>query len=159
MDPKRRVLPLLAAVLAGGVACNSVVPASDGVNAIRTTTSFGFCLGYCRTTLEVTADGMVFVEEATRQADLPRVVRTAPLSAEEWSRLVGAVDRAALEALPATVGCPDCADGGAESVEVIGTDWREQVTFEFNASLPELQPLLSRLRALRERFPRTDALP
>jgi hypothetical protein len=159
MDPKRRVVLLLAAVLAGSAACNSVVPAPDEVDAIRTTTSFGFCLGYCRTTLEVTADGMVFIEESTRQADLPRVVRTAPISAEEWSRLVEAVDRAALEALPATVGCPDCADGGAESVEVIGTDWRDQVTFEFNASLPELQPLLSRLRGLRERFPRTGAVP
>ena len=159
MNPTRTLFLLLGAVLAGSAACTSVAPGADGVSTIRTTTSFGFCLGYCRTILEVTAEGMVFIEEPTRQADLPRVVRTAPISAEEWRGLVEAVDRAALEALPPTVGCPDCADGGAESVEVIATDWRDQVTFEFDASLPQLQPLLSRLRPLRERFPRTDATP
>jgi hypothetical protein len=159
MNSTRRLLFLLSTVLAGSAACTSVEPGPEGVSTIRTTTSFGFCLGYCRTILEVTAEGMVFIEEPTRQADLPRVVRTAPISAEEWRSLVAAVDRAALEALPPTVGCPDCADGGAESVEVIGRDWRDEVTFEFNAALPQLQPLLSRLRPLRERFPRTDATP
>jgi hypothetical protein len=155
----RRLALLVLTVVAGSSGCTSVGPEPDGVSTIRTTTSFGLCLGYCRTTLEVTADGMVFIEEPTRQADLPRVVRTAPISAEEWRSLVEAVDRAALQALPPTVGCPDCADGGAESVEVIADDWREQVTFEFNASLPALQPLLSRLRPLRARFPRTEAAP
>ena len=159
MNSTRRLLLVVLTVVAGSAACTSVAPGTEGVSTIRTTTSFGFCLGYCRTILEVTADGMVFVEEPTRQADLPRVVRTAPISAEEWRSLVEAVDRAALEALPPTVGCPDCADGGAESVEVIATGWRDQVTFEFNAPLPALEPLLSRLRPLRERFPRTDARP
>jgi hypothetical protein len=48
-------------------------------------------------------------------------------------------------------GCPDCADAGAESVEVFGLDWSKRVTFDHGAPMPELQPLLGRVRALRGR--------
>src|SRR5215470_8416593 len=60
------------------------------VTAIRTTTSFGFCLGYCRATLEVTASGMTLVEESTR-GDLPPVRRTAEISPSEWRQLTESV--------------------------------------------------------------------
>lgn len=126
------------------------------VTAIRTTTSFGFCLGYCRATLEVAADGMVFLEESPRR-ELPPVRRTAEISASEWRQLTEAVNRAAFEALPATVGCPDCADAGAESLEVLSPDWQDAVTFEFGAATPQLQPLLDRMRTLRGRFTPTTA--
>src|SRR5687768_5947088 len=116
----RRLLSIVL-ILAGasGVRCDSTTSASEDVSVIRTTTSFGFCLGYCRATLEVTAEGMVYVEEGTRQSNLPTVRRTAPSSATEWRELTEAVDREVIESLPATIGCPDCADGGAESVEVV----------------------------------------
>ena len=121
------------------------------MTAIRTTTSFGFCLGYCRATLEVTANGMTFIEESPR-GGLPPVRRTAKVSASEWRLLTEGVNRAAFEALPATVGCPDCADGGAESLEVLSRDWQRGVTFEFGATIPQLEPLLERMRMLRGRF-------
>ena len=126
------------------------------MTAIRTTTSFGFCLGYCRATLVVTANGMTFVEESPR-GGLPPVQRTAEVSASEWRLLTEGVNRAAFEVLPATVGCPDCADGGAESLEVLSRDWQEGVTFEAGATMPPLQPLLERMRTLRRRFPPTTA--
>lgn len=132
-------------------ACDSSPSASSSATAFRATTSFGFCLGYCRTSLEITPEEMVFTEESPR-GELPPVRRTARLTAGEWNELVVAVDRSALERLPGTLGCPDCADGGAESLGVIATDWRKEVTFEFGAPVPELQPLLARVRALRERF-------
>jgi hypothetical protein len=157
----RRGLPRPLFLLVGaaliGSACVSTTSASSDVNVIRSTTSFGFCLGYCRTTLEVTPNGIVFVEEETRPGGLPPVRRTAAISDAEWRQLTSAVDRQAIESLPPTVGCPDCADGGAESVEIVATDWRDQVTFEFNVSPPGLQLLLTHLRALRERFPPTEA--
>jgi hypothetical protein len=157
MVPKRLIPALLILFAAlGGVACDST-SASDDVNLIRTTTSFGFCIGYCRATLEVTADGIVFLEEGTRQPGLPPVRRTAPITPSEWRALTEGVDQDDIESLPDTIGCPDCADGGAESVEVIATDWRKEVTFEFDAEVRELQPLLGRLRALRARFPPTVA--
>src|SRR5688500_4593040 len=138
MGPKRLLSIFLILAAGAGVRCDSTTSASEDVSVIRTTTSFGFCLGYCRATLEVTAEGMVYIEEGTRQSNLPTVRRTAPISATEWRELTEAVDREVIESLPATIGCPDCADGGAESVEVVAPDWRDEVTFEFNAALPQL---------------------
>ena len=158
MVPKRFIFLFAAAVTAAiGTACSST-SASDEISLIRSTTSFGFCLGYCRTTLEVTADGIVFIEEGTRQGELPPVRRTAPISESEWRELAEAADQEdAFESLPETIGCPDCADGGAESVEVIGADWSDEVTFEFGATVAEIQPLVAQLRALRAQFPPTEA--
>jgi hypothetical protein len=139
---------VLFALLAG--ACGSSPAGPDGIATIRTTTSFGFCAGYCKTTLVITSDQMLFVEEGLRTDVAPRR-RTLSITAAEWEALVSAVDRRTLEPLPSVIGCPDCADGGAESLEVVGEDWQKGVTFEFNATIPELQPLLTRVRALRER--------
>jgi hypothetical protein len=121
---------------------------------IRSTTSFGFCWGYCRTTLDITPTEMVFVEDGWRD-EVPVVRRTARVSSEEWQALLSAVDRSRIEPLPARIGCPDCADGGAESLEVVAGDWQKTVTFEYDAALPQLQPLLERVRVLRRRFPLT----
>jgi hypothetical protein len=148
----RVLILILCGAAFGSLACASSPAGADDVAVIRATTSFGFCLGYCKTTLEITPDGLTYVEEATRSGELPPVRRTAAVSASEWEALVAALDRSKIEALPETVGCPDCADGGAESIEVIGAGWRKSVTFEFGATIPELQPLLERVRVLRGRF-------
>lgn len=142
---------LILAAACTAMACDSSPSAPDTVTAIRTTTSFGFCVGYCETTLEIGTDLMSFVEES-RRGELPTRMRSAPLSSAEWDSLIDALDQRAIERLPDVVGCPDCADGGAESLEVIAADWRKRVTFEHGARMPELQPLLDRVRALRGRF-------
>ena len=156
MRGMRLQLAVVAFAVAGGTSCSTSPVAPDALTTLRTSTSFGFCLGYCRATLDITSVEMVYVEES-RQGELPPVRRVSPVSAAEWKSLVDALDRAALERLPATVGCPDCADGGAESLEVFGSDWQKRVTFEFGAAMPELQPLLARVRTLRERFEPTVA--
>jgi hypothetical protein len=145
------ILPVLAAALAAACDSSSSPTATNGVSTIRSTTSFGFCLGYCRTTLDVSSNEFAFVEEGTRSTDVTPRRRTGSISSSEWESLAGAVDRDRVQALPDVIGCPDCADGGAESIEIHGEGWRKTVTFEFGANVPELQPLLDRVRALRER--------
>jgi hypothetical protein len=148
MTSRRTLLAFLAFTLAG---CGSSPTQSDAdIAVIRSTTSFGFCVGYCKATLEITPERMVFLEESPRGDRAPRQ-RSAAITTEEWNALVAAVDRAKIESLPAQIGCPDCADGGAESLEVVGAEWQRRVTFEFGASIAELQPLLERVRALRTR--------
>jgi hypothetical protein len=142
---------LLALVASTFVGCGSSPTGPDDVAAIRVATSFGFCLGYCQATLEITPQGLVYLEEDLR-GGLPPRRQSATLSAAEWQSLVEAVDRSRMESLPERIGCPDCADGGAEWLEVVATDWQRRITFEARASIPELQPLLERARALRSRF-------
>jgi len=87
---------------------------------------------------------------------LPEQRFTTQLTPTEWQdikRLAANVD---FDALPDTVGCPDCADGGAEGLSVERAAGAESVALEFRASIPEAQPLLDRVRAIRDRLMPAD---
>ncbi|MGH9419952.1 MAG: hypothetical protein ACRD3J_08265, partial [Thermoanaerobaculia bacterium] len=75
----------------------------------------------------------------------------AALSAGEWQEIAQLAADARIGALPDTIGCPDCADGGAESLTIAGATERT-ITFEHGARIEEVQPLLERVRALRTRL-------
>lgn len=146
------------AAIAWLTACanTTAAPASATVTRIISTTSFGMCLGYCTTRLEITEGQAVLIREARggrgAPQNLPEQRYTAQLSASEWQdiqRLAANVD---FDALPATVGCPDCADGGAEGLTVEGPSGAESVSLEFRAAIPQAQPLLDRVRAIRDRL-------
>lgn len=146
----RTRLPHLVVVAAVFSACDSSSPTeATSVAQIRATTSFGFCSGYCRTSLEITSDEVVYVKEGWRGE--PPVRRTMRLTPSEWRDLARTVDRRAFDTLPAVIGCPDCADAGAEAL-IVGPEWQDSVTFDYGADLPALQELLDRVRAIRARF-------
>jgi len=147
---------LLAVSFGLMAACGSPTRPAD-VLQVRATTSFGFCVGYCRTTLEITPTEAVYTREGWRGE--PPIVRREPLAAAEWSDLTRAVDRDGLGALPDVIGCPDCADAGAESVGVVAADWTKTVTFDHGADVPTIQPLLERVRVIRRRFEQVSSPP
>jgi hypothetical protein len=60
--------------------------------------------------------------------------------------------QARFDDLEPVLGCPDCADGGAETLSATISGEHETVTFEYNARVPELEPLLDRMRTLAERL-------
>ena len=137
------------------VACDKGEPTAptEGVALVRSTTSFGMCLGYCRSALEITADHTTYrlFDDRTAQPVLERTVAT---SAAEWQAVSSAVDRATLEGLPSVIGCPDCADGGAESLKVLASGWSKAVAFEYGAAVPQLHPLVAQVRDIRDRLDR-----
>ncbi len=140
------------AVLLALAACASAQQSPAEIRQIVSTTSFGMCVGYCTTRLEISAAGAVLTRQARggRGApDLPDQRFTAPLSAAEWDEFARLAAQADLGALPDVIGCPDCADGGAETLSI---DGGRSVTFDFGAPLSEAQPLLARVRALRARL-------
>jgi hypothetical protein len=63
------------------------------------------------------------------------------------------VDTAAIHALEGVHGCPDCADGGAEWIQIEGAD-SVRVTFEYGAELGGIEELQREIRELRARFER-----
>jgi hypothetical protein len=142
------VLGFLPLVLS---ACDGSATSASDVSLIEWTSSFGFCLpeAYCTTRLQVEGRQAVLTLES-RQS--PAVRTETTLSSAEADALAEAAADARFEELPAVVGCPDCADGGAETVRVIAAGDEDAVTFEYNSELEELEPLLGRLRALVERL-------
>lgn len=146
---------LAAVVLALALgACATDAPAPVGVRQVVSTTSFGMCVGYCSTRLEISEAGTVLVRSSRGGrggVTLPDQRIAAPLAAGEWQEIAQLAANARIAALPDTIGCPDCADGGAETLTIAGATERT-ITFEFGARIEEAQPLLERVRALRTRL-------
>jgi hypothetical protein len=143
-----------ASVLALALAaCATDAPAPANVTRVVSTTSFGMCMGYCTTRLEISDGQAVLIRQArggrggdTGQPD-QRFQRT--LSASEWQEIQRLAANADIDALPDVVGCPVCADGGAEGLTIESSGHSESVSFEHGANIAQAQPLLDRVRALR----------
>ena len=144
----------LAAVVALTLAsCGS--GAAPGVLQVVSTTSFGMCAGYCSTRLEI-SEGAAVLTRTSRGGrgaqELPEQRFVQTLTADEWVEITRLAAAAKFHGLPPVIGCPDCADGGAESLTIIGYTVPETVSFEHGATIEQVQPLLDRVRALRAKL-------
>lgn len=129
--------------------------AGTGVKQVASTTSFGMCMGYCKTRLEISEAGAVLVREPWGRggpSGLPEQRFESPLAAGEWREIARLAAAAKIDALPETIGCPDCADGGAESLTIVDGDGPKTITFDHGATIEEAAPLLAKVRALREKM-------
>lgn len=135
----------LAACLA---ACTPRAASPDADLVFASGTSFGECVGWCWR--ETVADGET-ARITLRDYDpaTPDSVLSYPLDPARWARLTDALDLRALQAADTVYGCPDCADGGAEWIEVRWEGYRKRVTFEHGATVEGLEPLIEAARALR----------
>ena len=146
-------------VVAAGMfltACVSPPPSPPtSVHQIVSTTSFGMCVGYCTTRLEISPGRAVLIREARggrgAPQNLPEQRFTTILTPDEWDAFATLAANANLSGLPPVIGCPDCADGGAESLTIVG-DQSRSIAFEFNSNVEQAAPLLERVRALRTRL-------
>ena len=116
---------------------------------IETGTSFGECLGYCSTTLYLDAEYQLIVRSSWDTEQYPELSDRQAMDPDLWSQLVGVADIEPLTRMDEVLGCPDCADGGAEWVALSLSGRREKVTFEYGAEVEPIAPLLSLLRRLR----------
>lgn len=157
-----KMIKLAALAFAFALSACATAPApASSVTRVVSTTSFGMCVGYCTTRLEITEGEAVLIREARGGRGAPNPAQTpqrfsTPLTAAEWAdiqRLAAATD---LTTVPDVVGCPDCADGGAEGLTIESASGAESVSLEHRASLPAAQPLLNRVRALRDRLTPQD---
>lgn len=132
-------------------ACDATVGTDTGISRIESTTSFGMCVGYCRTRLEITPATVVLVREPGGRGapTLPVQRFERALAPTEWQSLSRTAASARFAGLPETIGCPDCADGGAETLSVTDATGTKAVNFDHGKDIPELQPLLNQVRDIR----------
>lgn len=128
---------------------------APGVSSVASTTSFGMCVGYCSTQLEI-SEGQAVLTRTSRGGrgtqELPDQRFTQTLTHAEWVEITHLAAAAKFEGLPPVIGCPDCADGGAESLTVNGGTVPKTVSFEHGATVEQVQPLLERVRAIRAKL-------
>jgi hypothetical protein len=114
------------------------------IKSIKHGTSFGMCVGYCSGENTYTSEKAVFVGSGH---NLKTLTYTKPLSTEKWEAFKSKVDREAFFDLSQTIGCPDCADGGAEWLEIeTSLGQKHKVTFEYRKEPDTLRELVALLR-------------
>lgn len=84
---------------------------------IKYGTSFGMCWDYCISDLVLSPGTNVFTKKGW-STTLPTVSCTGALSDADWNNVKTGVDINAFFSLAATIGCPDCSDGGSEWIEM-----------------------------------------
>lgn len=155
MMSRAMFMGVAAALCLAACASAPAQPSQQNVTQIVSTTSFGMCVGYCTTRLEISEGRAVLIRQARggrgAPQNLPDQRYATVLTPEEWDAFERLAANTNLSALPDTIGCPDCADGGAESLTITGEGSRT-VAFEFGAAIPQATPLLERVRALRARL-------
>lgn len=137
--------------------CSSVAvqaPADTDALTVRSGTSFGMCVGNsCQKDYVFNGTSVTLTQSGTRtQSQSPARTCQSRLSAAEWSTLKVASNLDAFQKQPEIIGCPDCADGGAEYIELQQGDSKHRVTFPFGKTIPGFEPLVDALRQQRERF-------
>lgn len=129
--------------------CNTVKNAvPSDIISVKHGTSYGHCMGYCTREEVYTSGSMVYTQQSRDESN-PEKVRTEPFSENAFQKLTTSFDRQKWNALPETIGCPDCADGGAEYVEIATTSGVKRVTFDAGSDPEGLGKILAQFRAKR----------
>lgn len=130
--------------------CENAEPlTSEEVPEIRYGTSFGECRDYCVDDLEVNAE---FVYFSTYGWDdkIVATTKTLDFSVRAYNEILGMIDKEKFLALDPVIGCPDCADGGEEWIEVRIGQRTKKVTFEYQADVDGIMEAVDELRLLVE---------
>lgn len=124
------------------------------IQSISSGTSFGMCMGYCNKEATFNQEKVVITQIANRgsKETYPDIKKEITFSANEWSAILQTIDINKFNTLPERIGCPDCADGGAEWIEIVSKTGTKKVTFEFNNDVPEIQNLVVKMRDLRDKY-------
>ena len=113
--------------------------------------------------MEITENAIIYTQLPNQSGGgakpLPVIKQKIPLKHEKWEDLLKVNAYTDFQKLPNTIGCPDCADGGAEWIEVNKAShfdcqtprrlFSKKVTFEYGKPLPANNTFAEKLRELR----------
>ncbi len=123
----------------------------SNIQSVKYGNSFGFCVGFCNREIEVRNTNIQF-EANTNEVESKTINRKSNIDINYWEVLIKSIDINDFISLKSTIGCPDCADGGAEWLEVKGANVDYKVTFEYGNEPQVLKDALRLLRAYNDVF-------
>lgn len=130
--------------------CSQEPGAQTEIVKIKYGTSFGFCSGYCWKQLVIKSDQLEF-EKMSRDENEP-VHCDREIDCSEWIPVTQNINLAKFFTLDETIGCPDCADGGAEWIEIQTQTSKHKVTFDYQSPPSEISSYVAELRELMKTF-------
>ncbi len=118
-------------------------------------TSFGMCVGPCRKEMSLQNDEISFTvfytEGRGATGGTPKTFKEV-MDVTSRNSILKNIDYESFKKLNEIVGCPDCADGGAEWVEITKGDTKHKVTFELGKAPKEIESLVTVLREKKVYF-------
>lgn len=147
------LLTILSVILFSNFQCEEMEKEEAGqVEYISYGTSFGECLGYCVREILVSG-GITFTKSGWGlDGELPDSTCSLVFIQSPLPGYLDDIDLDAFMAMDETIGCPDCADGGAEWLEIGFDGEAKRVTFEYMNEPAELQDIIPSLRETMDGF-------
>lgn len=117
-----------------------------GIKQISYGLSFGECIGYCKYEMILRRGFSTFIQSGWNDT-IETITCAEPLTAATWESFKDGFDPDKFLDFPEIIGCPDCADGGAEWVEFeFSSGKKHRVTFEYMNEPEKLKDFVSELR-------------
>lgn len=118
---------------------------------IKYGTSFGMCADYCKR--ELVLNGAKAIFSKSKNGNIPDTKTcTKQLDETTLAALRKNLDMNLLASLPDVIGCPDCADGGAEFVEITANGKTKKVAYEYGKTPPALVDLIGVIKPVFKSF-------
>lgn len=135
-------------------ACDEPIEKSvRNYTSVKYGTSFGECMGYCIAEIELVDSKIEFKEQGWELAgELPVNMKSENVNPAYWSTLISSIEFESFEQLDSVIGCPDCADGGSEWIEITKDGQTHRVVFEYWNEPKELYRLVRVLRTYINAF-------
>lgn len=126
---------------------------TNDIEYIKYGTSFGECLGYCKNNITVTDSKIVFHKSGwSLDGLLPEISKTENIDSKYTTELIDKIDFDSFLKLDSIIGCPDCADGGAEWIEIRSKGKSHKVIFEYMNEPGETKEYIGYLRTYLNTF-------
>jgi hypothetical protein len=122
---------------------------SENIGYIKTGTYFGHCVGYCQESFTITSGKISYQAKTNGNSGEPEISSDDTFAAADYNNLLKTISLKNFTALADRIGCPDCADGGGEWIEIKYGNSVKKIDFEYNAEIPEIKDFLEKLRIIR----------
>lgn len=109
--------------------------------------SFGHCVGFCKKELVVSKNRVSYIQ--SKNGDKPESKNCVqPLNKDRYAKVLSTFDFKSFYLLDSVIGCPDCADGGAEWIEVQSGKNRKKIMFEYNNAPEQFKVSIEQFKKL-----------
>ncbi len=126
---------------------------SSEIEYVKYGTSFGECIGYCANDITINSQEIDFHKNGwDTQGLLPEISDTENINSTYWTELIEKINIDAFLSLDSIIGCPDCADGGAEWIEIKSKEKTYKVIFEYRNEPDETKDYIGYLRTYLNAF-------
>lgn len=148
MSNKTNRLSTYLSFLAISILTSCTTVENKTIQKISYGTSFGMCVGYCKHDVKITKSTITYNCSSWSNTEKP-LSQTTQFTAEEWDAIRTKIDSAKFFNLDKIIGCPDCADGGAEWIEIeLANNKKHKVIFEYYKEPESLSAVIKQLREL-----------